>query len=281
MNINRKRDFLKEYLNIYFDSPGLALYRALEARLLSRHEYLEPVLDLGCGDGSFSSGLLSGAKIGYVYGLDISLEDAQCANSRKFYHQIIMGDIQSMGFKDGSFQTIYCNCVLEHVRKIRESILEIGRIAKQGGSFLFTVPSEKYGELLFFYSLYRKMDLSSRAEKYLRRVNQRLNHFHCYDFATWKEMLEEAGFEVTSWCYYSSSKSHKVYDLMFNSVGIGRVTLLAVHCRLARFCDKLRMGFFRKFTAAVFGRLFRKYYENDEEEAKLGGGGLFIEARKT
>lgn len=281
MNINRERDFLKEYLRIYFDSPGLALYRALEARLLSRYEYLEPILDLGCGDGSFSSGLLSSKKVSLVYGLDISLDDAKSANSKKIYHHIILGDIQRMGIRDGSFQTIYCNCVLEHVRKIRESILEIGRITKQGGSFLFTVPSEKYGELLFFYSMYRKMNLSSRAEKYLKRVNQRLDHFHCYAFPVWQKMLEEAGFEVTSWCYYSSPKSHKIYDLMFNSIGIGKVTLLAFHYRLARFCIRLRMGFFRKFIAALFGRLFRRYYENDEEEAELGGGGLFIEARKT
>lgn len=280
MNINRKRDFLKDYLGIYFDSPGLAFYRALEARLLSRHEYQEPVLDLGCGDGSFSSALLSNEKVRHVYGLDISLEDARYAISKKIYHHIILGDIQSMGIRDGSFQTVYCNCVLEHVRKIRESIQEIGRITKQGGSFLFTVPSEKYGELLFFYNMYRKMNLSFRAEKYLNRVNRRLNHFHCYAFPIWQKMLEEAGFKVISWSYYSSPKSHKIYDLMFNSIGIGKVTLLAFYFRFAKLCDKLRMGFFRKFIAALFGRLFRKYYENDEVEAKLGGGGLFIKAER-
>ncbi len=281
MKNTKNRDFLKEYLNIYYNSPGLALYRALEARLLSRHEYKGPILDLGCGDGSFSSGIFSGEKSGYVYGLDISLDDAQCANSKKIYHQIVLGDIQKMGFKQGIFQTIYCNCVLEHVPKIRESIHEIGRITKRGGSFLFTVPSENYGELLFFYKLYKKMRLSSRAAKYGDRVNQRLNQFHCYAFPVWRGMLEEAGFEVTKWCYYSSPKSHKIYDLTFNSFGIGKVTLIAVHFRLARICDKLGIGFFKKLVVALFGRILRKYYENDENEAKFEGGGLFIEARKT
>jgi ubiquinone/menaquinone biosynthesis C-methylase UbiE len=274
------KNYLRKYLEIYPESPGLALYRALEARLLASHEYKEPVLDLGCGDGSFSSGLFSGTKIGNVCGLDISIDDARCANSKRVYRYIILGDIQKMGIKNGAFQTIYCNCVLEHVRKIRESICEIGRITRTGGSFVFTVPSEKYGELLFFYSLYKKMKWSSRAEKYLNRVNQKLNHFHCYAFPVWQEMLEEAGFEVTRWCYYSSPKSHKIYDLMFNSFGIGKVTVIAVHFRLARICDKLGIGFFRKLIAALFGRVLSKYYENDKNEAKFEGGGLFIEARK-
>jgi ubiquinone/menaquinone biosynthesis C-methylase UbiE len=280
MKSNQNRNFLEEYLKIYYDSPGLALYRALEARLLARNEYREPILDLGCGDGSFSAALFSDEKARQIYGLDISIDNARCANSRRTYRNIIVGDIQKMGFKGGIFQTVYCNCVLEHVKNIRASILEIGRITKPEGSFFFTVPSEKYGELLFFHGLYKKMKSSSRAEKYSDRINKKLSQFHCYDLHVWQEMLEEAGFEVASWCYYSSPKSHRIYDLLFNSIGIGKATLVALHYRAAKLCDKLRIGFFRKFIVSVFSKFLRKYYEKDEEEAKLGGGGLFIAARK-
>ena len=49
------RDFLMEFLKVYPHIPPLALWRAIEAKLLLYdHPLKQPILDLGCGDGLFA-----------------------------------------------------------------------------------------------------------------------------------------------------------------------------------------------------------------------------------
>ena len=66
------------------------------------------VLDLGCGGGSRFL-----AKMGYVVGVDLSL--ASLHNAQKIYSQVVLADISSMPFPDGSFDFIVSRDVLGHI----------------------------------------------------------------------------------------------------------------------------------------------------------------------
>lgn len=280
MKAKKSRDFLSDYLRAYADSPGLALYRALEAREFAGEEFRMPVLDLGCGDGSFASVMFAGESRVRVSGLDSNLECLKQARSRSCYENVILGDIQSMGIKDRSFQTVFSNCVLEHVPDVNAALGEVGRIIKPGGAFFFTVPSEKYGDYLLFCRLLRRAGLAGRARRYFQKVTARLNHFHYYSPPSWEARLRHAGFEITRVCYYSSPSSHRVYDLLFNSPGIGKVRPVAVHYRIIHLADRLGLRFVRAGAVALFARFLKMYYDVDEPASRRGGGGLFIAARR-
>lgn len=45
------RRFLREYLNVYWLRPEVALWRTADALALSGFQFDGPSLDLGCGDG--------------------------------------------------------------------------------------------------------------------------------------------------------------------------------------------------------------------------------------
>jgi SAM-dependent methyltransferase len=278
----RDEDFLRACLENYYVNPGHALYRALEARLLAREDYQEPIGDLGCCDGSFSKIVFSGQTRKILLGLDIDIEAVKKAKSINPFSLVVVGDIRRMGVGSETFNTLISNCVLEHVREIRPALLEIARTLRPGGRLVFTVPSKKYGEYLYFSRIYRWAGLPLLAEKYESRINRKLAHWHCYSAAEWKDRLWEAGLELISARYYSSVRSHACHDLLANSLGlgIGRVTLMSLYYRIPKFFEWLGTDIYKKLSVRVFWRLLKSFYDRDEKESQGGGGGLFIVAVK-
>ena len=107
------------------------------------------VLDMGCGEGRHTIGLFVEKKIN-AFGFDLSLDDLNIARSRldDFTAQsssnsvCVFGvsDINNMPFQDGSYDSVICSEVLEHVPVPEESIKELIRVLKPGGVLALSVP---------------------------------------------------------------------------------------------------------------------------------------------
>ena len=107
------------------------------------------VLDMGCGEGRHTIGLFIEKQIN-AFGFDLSLDDLNIARSRldDFSTQsssnsvCVFGvsDINNMPFKDGSYDSVICSEVLEHVPAPEESIKELIRVLKPGGVLALSVP---------------------------------------------------------------------------------------------------------------------------------------------
>tara|TARA_B110001454_G_scaffold23990_1_gene23514 strand:+ start:467 stop:1183 length:717 start_codon:yes stop_codon:yes gene_type:complete len=107
------------------------------------------VLDMGCGEGRHTIGLFVEKQIN-AFGFDLSLDDLNIARSRldDFSTQsssnsvCVFGvsDINNMPFKDGSYDSVICSEVLEHVPAPEESIKELIRVLKPGGVLALSVP---------------------------------------------------------------------------------------------------------------------------------------------
>jgi len=102
-----------------------AAIRELGGRLGGR------VLDVGCGTRPYE-GLIHASD--YV-GLELDTPEARARDRADAYY-----DGRHFPFADGNFDGVLCNQVLEHVFEPDEFLREIGRVLKDGGLLLLTVP---------------------------------------------------------------------------------------------------------------------------------------------
>ena len=107
------------------------------------------VLDVGCGEGRHSIGLHVDKEVNAV-GMDLSKEDIKTAKSRikdftisdhnKSSCVFGAGDIQSLPFKDNTYDAVICSEVLEHLDSLGNAVFEIVRVLKPGGVLAVSVP---------------------------------------------------------------------------------------------------------------------------------------------
>lgn len=79
MKIAAEDNLIKNYLNLYWLRPETVVWRTLDAIMLSKIKFSKPILDMGCGDGTFSFTLFDG-KIALDY--DVFL---QIKNTKNFF----------------------------------------------------------------------------------------------------------------------------------------------------------------------------------------------------
>jgi SAM-dependent methyltransferase len=98
-----------------------------------------PVLEVGCGDGSFTADLAN--KFSNVTAIDISAgqlaENAKRMPAIKFQQHDVS---ETFPFPDASFDVIWCSEVLEHLFEPAFALREMHRILKPNGRLLVTVP---------------------------------------------------------------------------------------------------------------------------------------------
>lgn len=208
----------KDWLGIVkkeFNHPATILWRSRElGRLnsfLSKTSLTEPVLDLGCAEGKIGDSLLKGKK---VVGLDNCWQLLKQNNREDTYQSLILADACLLPFKNESFGAVFSNCVIEHIPDINTLLVEINRVLKPKGVFLFTVPSHKFGDYLFFSTLFEKMGLKFLAHWYKQKRNKLLNHFHCLSHTQWQDILNGKGFHLFAYEYYISHKEAFLWDML-------------------------------------------------------------------
>jgi ubiquinone/menaquinone biosynthesis C-methylase UbiE len=99
-----------------------------------------PVVDLGCGTGIFFPALSK--KYKSVVGIDLSLD--MIINAPRDIYQVkgcIVGDGTSLPLHDKSVFTVICRSALHHLPNLDQTLLEIRRILKNNGVFVFSEPS--------------------------------------------------------------------------------------------------------------------------------------------
>ena len=100
---------------------------------------LSHVLEVGCGDASFTKELIRYSPD--VTAIDISAQ--QIAENRRRFAGItfLQHDVaERFPFQDNSFEAIWCSEVLEHLFDPAFALREMHRIMKPGGRLLVTVP---------------------------------------------------------------------------------------------------------------------------------------------
>ncbi len=100
------------------------------------------VLEIGCGQGFFSS-VLSSSKDKKITGIDLSSKDIDIAKKRYPHINFLWMNAEKLKFKKDMFDEIYALDVLEHVDNLERVLSEVSRVIKKGGLFYVNIPAEK------------------------------------------------------------------------------------------------------------------------------------------
>ncbi len=191
------KDFLWENLQRlpYFR----AFLRAVESRFYEDISFVEPVLDVGCGDGIFAETTFN-KKIGV--GFDPALSSLREPANRKAYSSILCAAGAAMPFPDAYFSTVISNSVLEHIPELDAVLAEIRRVLKPGGAFIFCVPNDNLLKNLSISHTLDKLALHGMAKSYRKFFNTISRHHHADPFEVWQTRLTSNGFHIEKWWHY-------------------------------------------------------------------------------
>jgi ubiquinone/menaquinone biosynthesis C-methylase UbiE len=140
----------------------------------------DSILEIGFGSGTHFSDLLAKAKGLKLTGIDYSPEMTELAKAtnKKFVDsgklKLFTGDSSQLPFKDGSFNTVFCNMVVYFWDDPSEHLNEIQRVLKPGG---------------IFYT-------GMRTRQSMQQFPFTKFGFNLYSIDEWKSVLQLHGFMV-------------------------------------------------------------------------------------
>lgn len=230
MNCQKDDQIDWKYINQVPFSLALREIHRLKAFLFffknKKVEFAQPILDIGCGDGSWWAAIKRNNE---VWGIDISANEIRLAEKNGIFAKLhdISKDIP---FKGKLFNLVIGNCSLEHIPDIHSALRNISQSLSHEGLFILFVPTPTWA-------------LQGKVQKYMLKrfprialtfngaVNGFFQHWHLYSPEVWSSLLERNNLKV-----------EKVF-------GLGS--------RKADFY--FRLGLFPAFIAFIFKLIFKKY----------------------
>lgn len=249
-----------------YSHPSIILFRAIELRTIYENtkevNFSHPSLDLGCGDGKIAKLLFDGQ---FTYGVDNGeAKDVDEAIKSKIYQKVFLESAEKMSLPDNSVNFVFSNCVLEHIPNNEAVLSETSRILKEGGSFIFTVPSHNFPNYLYLTNKLASWGLGFLSRFYKYQRNKMLNQFHVFSVSDWKNKLRKHNFKIVKYQYYVSKEALMLWDK----------TALEI------FVKKIIWPNVWKKTTGKCKKIIKRAYENEKSIENDQGAGLFIHCIK-
>jgi SAM-dependent methyltransferase len=233
-----------ELVRLNWLRPEGALFRFLEAKIL--HEYMDkylmyPMLDMGCGEGLFTS-ILFGANINKTYdnyesidmkkvdpynnyskvpadfiekmpspigvGIDIKENSVRKARDLGVYDSVSTGDIRYLPYTDGHFLSIFSNMINDISDNDLEKVFgEAHRVLKNNGHLVFTTPNEFFLDYMYYYN---KKDLGGTE-----RLDKGRSKWAPRAKTVWTELSLKLGFKMVNYTNYGDRNLISFWDTGF------------------------------------------------------------------
>lgn len=178
--------------------PATSLWRAVElAHIINSPFPSGRGLDLGCGDGRILKRILGHVGPREMTGIDLDSRETDAARALGLYAAVHTGPASEIPEPDNSFDFVFSNSVLEHIPNLAEVFVEVARVLKPGGTFVFTVPA-----ITFPDALYGPVLPWQSREAYLELMKRRLALVHLFSPENTVEWLAPAGLNVDKTIWY-------------------------------------------------------------------------------
>jgi len=240
-------EILKKFLNLYWVRPETAFWRTLDVLQMKSVEFKKPILDIGCGDGSFSFTNFGGSvdytfdvyrtiknTSGFFEGVDIHNQNKLIkpkiikkveqqidvgldwkknlltkANQFNTYEKLIHHDSnKKLPFKDGTFETIFSN-TFYWLNSIENILNESKRVSTKNGKIIIFVPDKKFKDSLIYNKFIKN---EYEWAKILDRGIYN-NIKHCYSLSKWKSIFSKADLKIEHHSNYATKKLTKIWSI--------------------------------------------------------------------
>lgn len=240
---------LDNFLNLYWIRPEVAVWRTLDVTLLRTLHFRQPIIDLGCGDGTFAFTLFNGKtnSLFDVYktisdtsgfyrgddihtkhqiikpkiikkpnkkiqvGLDWKKSLLEKASTLKIYQKILQHDLCTpLPLKNNVFDTVFSN-VFYWVDDIDTLLMEASRITKNQGKIILILPDSEFKKNLI-YNLYKKKG-HEWANFLDRGIYQNISK-NCFTSQKWEKIFSNCGLAIDTHYNYLSPNLVKLWNLV-------------------------------------------------------------------
>ena len=206
--------FLDRFSDLYVHSPYLYIWRAAEAAAISKliekkHLSGNRILDMGCGDGVFSSVLFD--KI--FTGSDLSYPSLRKAASSGLYINNIQADATNLPFKNESFDMCFSNCVFEHILNDNRAFSETSRVLQRNSYLLITIANDDFVSMLPGYSFLKKF-FPAFWRVLTKRIDRSLVHYHYYNISSLGKYLKELDLELIDCEPYLTLRPFRMFIIL-------------------------------------------------------------------
>ncbi len=293
-------EVLKKFLNLYWIRPETAFWRTLDVLQMKSIKFKKPILDIGCGDGSFSFTNFGGKvdssfdvyrtindTSGFFSGVDIHDQNKsvkpkiiqkakkkdRCwirleknlltkANQFKMYQKLIQHDSnEKLPFDDNTFETIFSN-TFYWLNDIESVLKESRRICSRSGKIIIFVPDKKFKDSLIYNHFLKEGHIWAKILD--RGIFNNVKH--CYSLSKWKSIFSKSGLEVDYHSNYATKNLTKIW-----SIGMRPYSPFIIEM-----ANKLKLQDRTKIKNRVISELFpilRSYLEF--EMSKVGKNNCF------
>jgi SAM-dependent methyltransferase len=179
---------------LYGHVAPLILWRAWEYAAYRRYSLVEPVLDVGCGDGLFFRTAFP--SIRSVMGIDSEAMIARHATHSGVYRAVAVAQAHALPFRAGAFATAFANCSLEHMDRLDEVLQEVWRALRPDGWFLLSVVTDR---LVSWAPLARLLRVAGAGETggMIQKLYEDYHHLvNALPVTEWRDRLRGAGFHI-------------------------------------------------------------------------------------
>lgn len=146
MTTNRREDSTQAFSDerAAYGNPSFVWRFGQERRLdlVRRWVPLEGmrILDVGCGVGTYVRNFRQFSD--EVYGIDV--EAVRVRKGAEQLPNLLLASSDTLPFPDASFDVVFLNEVIEHVRNDRATFVELARVLRPGGHAVFYAPNRFY-----------------------------------------------------------------------------------------------------------------------------------------
>jgi SAM-dependent methyltransferase len=179
---------------LYPHVPSLLLWRAWEYAAYQRYALVDPVVDIGCGNGRFFR--LVWPQLQEATGVDMNPSVAEAARQSGVYRAVHVTPAHRLPLPRAHFASAFANCALEHMDDLDAVLGAICDCLRPGGTFLLSVVTDKFLDWRTLPPLIERVGEPQRASA-LQEAYRSYHHLvNPFAPRVWSERLERAGFEV-------------------------------------------------------------------------------------